>query len=484
MSIYNPETMVLQVMNQIKTQLMIKSLVVGLMIHSVLLSEVWAQELPAIRKYSAETLEQFWNNSLNPETEPNAEWYRDLKKANTGDQAVDSQSPHGAVWGQDSSDDTQIQFNIVSLPRVSGHHIARREIGIQMYLNRLQFYEKPTLLEAESPIEFRKRLLSIEKSHNSKKLAAFAELFLIKISRYREAPSLENKCRLIQAAASNLEKYKAASELTEMTKEESNFVKLIPIVNLVKTNFSEELAKLTVCSYRAVSSEKKVKESIVPKINEKIVASIESEKANTLDPIEDSLEDLKEFESSIKSIDAKTSELLDLEMNLSNLSSNIDLVANDELGFLAPDGVWTKLEKVDLSTIGNIKSDILDQHSSVMEARENLINSMQTFLEMLSISTEENSSLPDSLKTCSSLKGEYNKILPEPVKKGQEIEIPLPTLNSSSTLETNYKSCLIGLKTLFQKYNQVDPNRATVEKFAFYLESLSSEIIKQSGLQP
>ncbi len=433
-----------------------------------------------IRKYSFSSLERFWNNAVATSNQPNATVIQDILL--TSDQgSSDPWDPIGDIWLDNNTVGDRYVFNVQRIP---AQHIAefnRREVALEMYLNREAFYEPPTASTPFETIKLRRTTIPAEKRKlDSRRASAAAELHLIKMIQYVHANTLTDKCSKLQQAIHYGDLYGSLGAYS-IQSSESRWQALNAVVQSVSAQFSDALSNQTVCKVRAVSTRQETTQEIEQIVNAKISESLENQRTLTIDPINDTQNAFEIALTQATSIDPKTQSLLELERNMEAASANVRFVYNDSFNVNGNnDGILQQLDEIDASRIQSINA-IPSPVQNTMDAQQSLQLSVADFLGRLSKFYESaHPSQRAALASCNHLDTLYHQVIPAPLTENDSVPSNYPGINGGALLN-QFSNCLTATEAYLSNIGQAEPREKMVNLFAIYLQSLSDQILQLKG---
>lgn len=446
------------------------------------------------RKYSFATLTSMWQDHIGP---PNQQWYADalsrMEYSYTDEEpwaeetddgwgnpimGVGDDSPDGVTgWAtvEDDSADQRYYFYTVDMPAAYAAHIAKREIALHLFLNREADYEPPSYSDEEE-VDFAatlgKRVDAAEQRRvlDGYVCSAMLELFLIELARYQEARTAQAKCHYLERAV-ELEQSMAEDPAACL---DSAWLSLLPVYNQAKTRFQEDLGHMRVCRLPASLSSVEHRQKIKQSANELIGAKLTAETETTVRAINTKKEGLQQHRNTIQQIDTLTGELLQLEGELKDTKSNIELVHFDSFAVggilsqlqaeLGTDANGTPKTFSDYPAFRNLKDYVPPEVGNVHEAAAQLTERLREILAVFATTVDL---LPADYKAAHAEELDACRLLDE------ETNAP-PEAGQVAAL---LYQCLTALDGFVQERIPLNASEQRAHVFGRQLEELSAAVL-------
>ncbi len=466
-------------------------------------------QTPFVEKYTFTQLNDFWKSTGgSPSADKAAAMYEaallttNLKDVEKTPETMEAEKPKG-VLGQisallgakpsptspESIPEPSYTFFTYRLTAATSAFLTDRQIKLNNFLSRSAFYDASGIL-ADAPVGDTAVLTRVnkEKAELAKlRRAASLELYYIQIARTAQATKLPVKCRSIQDAdslrAPLLTDVKSASLTDEDFKVyfADSAKPLVSLFSKIDKRYGQTVATKAACLARPLLSKSEQESKIIAKVEGKVVNYLQDEQSppkQTLAAINAIVQKYKTVLESIQ-VDPKTKELLELERNLANVQSNVEMVASDMLLVKAD---VEKMSTLDLSTIDSISSGTTrPQHpliSKVNKLRGELITQVAKFLKAFeSVHTKAAANEKSQLSSCNELSKNYLALVEPLLLQGEELKIREVKPIIFSSFNTKYSSCLTQISDYATSLTVRTETDEYLEEFAKQLEQLSDKVL-------
>jgi hypothetical protein len=305
----------------------------------------YAQTEGLNRKYSFTTLDKLWQNLIKRDNAPKPQWYKqailDTKEPialESHKNVVIEQNRKASVWptlnqAVHKNTDKSGGFYVMKLPAAWVAAITHREVALKMYLSRETDYEtphQPKRDESKDDFQWQEILLKHQAKRvkwqdrlTDRRVQAHLELFLINLIRYREAPTLPTKCQYLKHAATHLKVWQSGGGFTQA----SRWLALAQIAAQASVKYHQDLIERPVCKV-IPDSQRDISKTIEDIANQKISKALEHQQNSLVDAMAKKQADLTAMQQEA-TVSTKTSELLQLEMDMASASANLEFVHQD-----------------------------------------------------------------------------------------------------------------------------------------------------------
>lgn len=453
-----------------------------------------------VRKYSYNTLNILWNNTVLTSSIKNGFYQKTLtnedKKvvsSESSQQTNRRQGRHGSRGQQKSTNSSNIPdnerffFKIIPVSSEDSAILAKREIALAIFASKAKYYEGPSL-EVPSEIVDRNNdreikewleqtLPAIKKSRNNQsnhvsrmQYSTHLELYYLSLIGYQSAETIASKCSYLKKAREYerlTSSYKAIIDESLITGKDlltPYFTELNNIYDNVNTIFSKEINDNLVCVSSDLNSRKQDIATAKTMLNELIIQDLNSDKGEvqeTLKSINTAQNTFSTILDKLKEANPHNDKVLELERDLINARSNFEMVKDDDLGAKA--AIMQLNRTVKLDQIVKLNETGMPHPIPLVEERiSTLVSSIKNFLNAIN----KLSSIPEIKDT--ELSTECSNIV-------TNIDSKQPTVN-----EAKLKACLIKATQILAVINTPDANsqQAKNKAFAKELEEISAAVIE------
>jgi len=426
-----------------------------------------AQTDDLIRKYSFDTLDNLWQNLIVQDKGVQVEWYQEALLGETQQEVKlsESQSRIAGVWTDFKSPDQQqkARFFVMTLPSDYVAAIMRREVALNLYLNREAYYEaarqpKGTI---EEILEYQNEITRRQKVLTERRVKAHLELFLINLIRYREAPTLAAKCTYLTRAATSGNLFRQGDENHDLAK----------IAQEAAMIYENALRERSECQVKSYTSKANIKQLIEKKANEKLIKRLEKEKNTVITAIAEAQAPMKSMEDEVK-VPTESSTLLKLEKNMGNASANLEFVHQDGMNLK---DIVEKITTLDFAkTIRQIDEKFVPREVRLVnkanqDLQAKILRLMKTLETIYEVATP---SARDELKACQNLSALFANIFTG----------ALSTTGAKDVALREMDQCLIASGAYIQRLlelNKANPLEQESIIFATHLEQLSEAMLRR-----
>ena len=436
---------------------------------SLLSFSVFADSQLTILKYSYVSLDRFWNNLVVESNQPSSTTFSDLLLSSSMEDG-DAGGRLGGVWGDDGEMEASFIFDVKKIPSNVISSLTRREVALHMYLNRELYYEAPTSDNRIALLKLRPQI-SLEKSRlDSRRTAAAAELFLMKMLSYLHEDTLLSKCKAIEEA-NYYQLIANALGINDISDEEEPWKNLNAVFDSVVSRYQDDLDNKMVCQVREVFSENQVRQQIEQQVNEYIIAALEQENTDSIAPINSVQGEFSTLLDEAKAILPKTEELLVLEGNMEAAAANIEFVYNDlfEVATGSDPLIFQVNRRLNEEQLAKIK-----RIESTPESLANVISKQEALQDNIRVLFSTLQKFP--LTSCLNLDSQYEGLMNSLPEFNPSTPVSFPGINSAS-LMNNLDICLADTQSYLNGIGLIQPEEQMPGLFAQHLRMLSNQMI-------
>ncbi|MCP4351541.1 MAG: hypothetical protein GY795_39245 [Desulfobacterales bacterium] len=343
--------------------------------------------------------------------------------------------------------------------------ISRRELALNMYLNREPYYQPPRLKDNSTVFEkeFRKRYKDQSDILTKRRLSAHLELVLINLVKCRMAPTLKSRCNYLEKVRFSvaviqdiLGSVLKSEDLTHAV--EDKWKTMVPVFLKVNKHYAKILKNDALCGNKPPLSTLSVLGEIESISNDRIIKKLEKEVTHLIHEISKAQEELQALKKKTL-VDPKTKELLKLEMDMGNAWSNLKFVSDDSFGL---GKIVNELRGINFKKkISKIEDPkVLKEF---IKKKQELENAMEIFFQELEKIKpyENNENVP-----CANLAKNFSIIVNE-TEQSDKID----------DFISKYESCLNHIGVYMEKLSEPDRFSKINPVFLKYLEDLSDAML-------
>ncbi len=411
-------------------------------------------------------------------------WQRIYDSRNVGTYATTYQEglirAAGKLYTMTQANGTQQQAGTPMAYRISSLRLSpkiqklmnERQIDLLDYQRKIQAFERQPV-DASNPdvnkaIEERTATIS---ELAKRKQAVALELYYINVLRYFQATTLVSKCRYLTEASINRV---SALDYVSVNKATDPLAGIFADVE--KSNKNEVEERLP-CRLSASLGQVESKSLLQQKINDQVAESLTGGKIQTtIAKINDITAGYEALLQEIQ-VDPKTKELNELQRNLLNAKSNMELVSQDQLK-VGPD--LQDLKKVDTAGLDKIALGTGKlSHPAIEDARKKrvaLYNAMKAFVAKLGSIPQAAGVDAASVDTCNDLSTSFDDMFVGTDEGSYKQEIRDLSSVKRQVFKAKLESCLKQTKTYIETLAKQSEYDAFLEEFAAKLDQLNDRV--------
>lgn len=424
--------------------------------------------------YTFEDLSRFWSNLLGDD-EADISFYQALfQQMDRAPEEKISRLEAHLQTGTTTSELTS--FFVEPIPASLSAGLAKREVGLHMYMNREEYFEAVSASDPRDFIKLKNEIRRQQLLLMAKREQAALELFLIKLARYREAGKLEQKCRFLTEAQRFLDI--GFAQVVSDAGLKNSLRNIESMAESISETYKDLLKAKAACQARPALDRAGTLDNIERSLNEKIMRRLKATSDKNIAPIKDIVRSTLESKlDDIYRIDPLTGKLLQFEQDIIAGAASIKLINSDSFGLDTL--ISENLQKIDFERIRQVSgSRFVPPAIEKVEAEKALlVQQTSQFLKKLEMFHQmAPESLRPDLKNCLGLEKDFSDLLPKaPSEWGAQSAFK--GLAPPEKFLVKLEGCLAQAKSYMTRLGEKDAQLKLIDSFSKHLQGLNQEIL-------
>lgn len=422
------------------------------------------------RKYTFDKLDEFWNSNFKNRP-PQTSWFEEMASngqkfptvikttsSSVGDDlpfdgvliGEETENGSGGSGGGSGHQGEMKGFPVIPIPVEVAQKLYQRLPLLEIYLNRYSSFASTSTDTSEQLTLLRQRYYSVG-----------VEVYLSNLLRYFSESTFQKKCDRLQRASLIMESLLREAKENDLLPE---WRVLWPIYENAKNRMGNDILKPVVCTVSPAETRAQIQKKVKDLVQEMLYFEVSKKVEETVVLLNGVSGDFQKVVNEMNGVQIKTTDIMEFEQTLRNVSSNLLLVKNDSL---KEQQLLKKLGEIDLTKLSDQTGS--GDLKKALQQTDDLFEQMRLGVSELSnlSSISNNATYRGELLVCSSMPSRL-----------QNINWQQDTATLRKYITEPYNQCLSAASRMVTDLKRPSPMQKVWSKFASFVKEISSDFLK------